>query len=62
MMVGVAIFTGGLNTILAGMWEFVQGNTFAATTFTSYGAFYLSFGVSQHLLSSSSPHFFFGVG
>ena len=45
VMVGVAIFTGGLNTILAGMWEFVQGNTFAATTFTSYGAFYLSFGV-----------------
>jgi len=28
---------------LAGMWEFRTGNTFGATAFSSYGAFWLSF-------------------
>lgn len=45
-IIAVAFFTGGLCTILAGMWEFAAGNTFAATTFTSYGGFYLSFAIT----------------
>jgi hypothetical protein len=36
---------GGLAQLLAGMWEFACGNTFGATAFTSYGAFWLSFGL-----------------
>jgi uncharacterized protein len=40
---GLAFFYGGLAQLLAGMWEFVRGNTFGATAFTSYGAFWLSF-------------------
>jgi len=39
----MALFYGGLAQLLAGMWEFVTGNTFGATAFTSYGAFWLSF-------------------
>ena len=40
---GLAIFYGGLAQLLAGMWEFVKGNTFGATAFSSFGAFWLSF-------------------
>jgi len=40
---GLAIFYGGIAQLAAGMWEFVKGNTFGATAFASYGAFWLSF-------------------
>jgi succinate-acetate transporter protein len=43
VVVGMAIFCGGLAQLLAGMWEFPRGNMFAATAFTSYGAFWMSF-------------------
>jgi succinate-acetate transporter protein len=43
IVVGLALFYGGLAQLLAGMWEFRTGNTFGATAFTSYGAFWLSF-------------------
>jgi len=43
VIVGMALFYGGLAQFLAGMWEFATGNTFGATAFTSYGAFWLSF-------------------
>ncbi|KAL7410254.1 GPR1/FUN34/yaaH family-domain-containing protein [Mrakia frigida] len=46
VVISLALSVGGLNTILAGMWEFACGNTFAATTFTSYGGFYLSFAIA----------------
>ncbi len=39
----VALFYGGLAQLTAGMWEFKKGNTFGATAFASYGAFWLSF-------------------
>ena len=41
--VAVALFYGGLAQFGAGMWEFRRNNTFGATAFTSYGAFWLSF-------------------
>lgn len=40
---GVALFYGGLTQLAAGMWEFLKGNVFGATAFSSYGAFWLSF-------------------
>ncbi|KAJ7595378.1 FUN34 transmembrane protein [Mycena floridula] len=43
VVVGMAVFCGGLAQLLAGMWEFPKGNTFGATAFTSYGAFWMSF-------------------
>lgn len=45
IVVGLALFYGGLVQLLAGMWEFATGNTFGATAFSSYGGFWLSFGV-----------------
>jgi len=43
VVVGMAIFTGGLVQLLAGMWEFPRGNVFGATAFSSYGAFWMSY-------------------
>ncbi|HEV2235333.1 MAG TPA: acetate uptake transporter [Ktedonobacterales bacterium] len=43
IVVGLAIAYGGIAQFAAGMWEFRAGNTFGATAFTSYGAFWLSF-------------------
>jgi uncharacterized protein len=43
VVLGLALFYGGIAQLLAGMWEFKAGNTFGATAFSSYGAFWLSF-------------------
>jgi uncharacterized protein len=43
IVVGLALAYGGAAQLLAGMWEFRKGNTFGATAFSSYGAFWLSF-------------------
>jgi succinate-acetate transporter protein len=43
VVIGLAAFYGGLAQLLAGMWEFRNGNTFGATAFSSYGAFWLTF-------------------
>src|SRR4051812_49002892 len=40
---GLALFYGGIAQLIAGVWEFRNNNTFGATAFTSYGAFWLSF-------------------
>jgi len=63
VVVGMALFCGGLAQLLAGMWEFAVGNTFGATAFTSYGAFWLSFatllipgsGVAAAYAASTNP-------
>ena len=43
VVIGLAAFYGGLAQLLAGMWEFHNGNTFGGVAFSSYGAFWLSF-------------------
>ncbi len=40
---GLALAYGGIGQFAAGIWEFAKGNTFGATAFCSYGAFWLSF-------------------
>jgi len=42
-VMALALAFGGGAQLLAGMWAFRRGNTFAATAFTSYGAFWFSF-------------------
>jgi uncharacterized protein len=42
-VLGLALAYGGLAQLLAGMWEFAKGNTFGATAFSSFGAFWISF-------------------
>ena len=43
VVLGLALVYGGIAQLLAGMWEFRNNNTFGATAFTSYGAFWISF-------------------
>jgi uncharacterized protein len=47
VVLALAIPFGGGAQLLAGMWAFRRGNTFAATAFTSYGAFWFSFWLLQ---------------
>ena len=39
----LALFYGGIAQFVAGVWEFRKANTFGATAFCSYGAFWLAF-------------------
>jgi succinate-acetate transporter protein len=43
--VGMALFYGGLGQFMAGMWEFRNRNTFGATAFSSFGAFWMGLGI-----------------
>ena len=47
IVVGLALFYGGLVQLVAGIQEFRQGNTFGATAFCSYGGFWLAFGFAN---------------
>jgi len=42
MVLPVGLFYGGLAQFCAGMWEFKTGNTFGATCFSSFGAFWIA--------------------
>jgi succinate-acetate transporter protein len=60
---GLALAYGGIAQVGAGMWEFSKGNTFGATAFTSYGAFWLSFWwLTAHLESYKIPAADLGKG
>jgi uncharacterized protein len=43
VVLGIALAYGGIAQLLAGLWEFRTGNTFGATAFCSFGAFWISF-------------------
>jgi succinate-acetate transporter protein len=51
---GLALAFGGLAQLLAGMWEFRNGNTFGGVAFSSYGAFWISFWILFNA-SGSAP-------
>lgn len=42
MVLPVGIFYGGLAQFCAGMWDVKRGDTFGATCFTSFGAFWMA--------------------
>ena len=58
MVLGLAIFYGGLVQLLAGLWAFRRGETFVAVAFCSYGGgfwlsyFFLSYFIVPHLAPS----------
>lgn len=56
IVLGAAAFYGGLAQLLAGMWEFRRGNTFGATAFSSFGAFWLSYWWIANHLTGSDVH------
>jgi uncharacterized protein len=42
-VLGLALFYGGAAQFAAGIWEFANRNTFGATAFCTYGAFWMAF-------------------
>src|SRR3954453_9414904 len=55
VVLGLALAYGGIAQLLAGMWEFRNNNTFGATAFTSFGAFWISFFVLEQFEGSKIP-------
>ena len=51
----LAAFYGGLAQFVAGIWEFRNNNTFGATAFTSYGAFWLTFWALETFYAQRIP-------
>jgi uncharacterized protein len=52
---GLALAYGGIAQVLAGMWEFKNNNTFGATAFTSFGAFWLSLFAFEQFYAADVP-------
>ena len=52
IVIGLAIFYGGLAQFMAGMWSFRRGNTFTSTAFTTYGSFWLALGTYLVLITA----------
>ena len=55
VVLGLALAYGGFAQILAGMWEFRNNNTFGATAFTSFGAFWLSLFAYEEFFAADVP-------
>ena len=55
MVAALALAYGGIAQFVAGIWEFRTGNTFGATAFCSFGAFWISFYVLLHIGASAIP-------
>ncbi|PWN46789.1 hypothetical protein IE53DRAFT_6411 [Violaceomyces palustris] len=63
-LLGAYYFMGGLGLYVAGVMEFIIGNTFPALVFTSFATFWLSFGTlvdPEHMvlatLTASTPYY-----
>jgi succinate-acetate transporter protein len=56
VVLGLAFAYGGLAQLCAGMWEFKRNNTFGATAFSSYGAFWIAFAVLANFHAALIPH------
>ncbi len=57
IVLSFAIFYGGLAQFCAGMLSFKTENNFAGTAFSSYGAFWLSFGLAEIFKSYGIANF-----
>ncbi|WP_281168461.1 acetate uptake transporter [Desulfovirgula thermocuniculi] len=49
VVIALALVYGGTVQILAGMWEFKKNNVFGATALSSYGGFWVAFGIMELL-------------
>jgi uncharacterized protein len=54
VVLGMAIAGGGVQ-VLAGMWEVRRGNSFGATAFASFGAFWLSYFLIEQFFIGNVP-------
>jgi GPR1/FUN34/yaaH family len=50
IVIPVALIFGGVTSFLAGLWAFRRGNTLAATTFATFGAFNASWAILQWMM------------
>jgi len=55
VVLGLAGAYGGLAQFCAGMWEFKRNNTFGATAFTSFGAFWMAFALLVTFYAGKIP-------
>lgn len=55
VVLGLAGAYGGLAQFCAGMWEFKRNNTFGATAFTSFGAFWMAFALLGTFYAGKIP-------
>lgn len=59
-VLALALAFGGVAQLLAGMWEFRSGNTFGATAFSAYGAFWIGVYIFIHIsiaaIVAGAPH------
>src|ERR1700759_5507122 len=51
----LALFYGGVAQLIAGLFEFRKANTFGATAFVSYGAFWMAFAAFVQFVEPSLP-------
>lgn len=60
IVVPLALGYGGLVQLLAGMWEMAVGNTFGATALSSYGGFWIAYGImltpGWNILGEGGPY------
>ncbi|KAK0610551.1 GPR1/FUN34/yaaH family-domain-containing protein [Bombardia bombarda] len=60
VVVPLALGYGGLVQLLAGMWEMAVGNTFGATALSSYGGFWIAYGIlltpNWNILGAGGPY------
>jgi succinate-acetate transporter protein len=56
IILALALFYGGIAQFAAGLWEFRRGNTFGATAFSSFGAFWLSYWAIGHWGAAGDIH------
>ncbi|KAK3320177.1 GPR1/FUN34/yaaH family-domain-containing protein [Cercophora scortea] len=60
VVVPIALGYGGLVQLLAGMWEMAVGNTFGATALSSYGGFWIAYGIlltpNWNILGAGGPY------
>jgi hypothetical protein len=55
VVISLALAYGGIAQLVAGIWEFRTGNTFGATAFCSFGAFWISFYILLHIGVAALP-------
>ncbi|KAK3362015.1 GPR1/FUN34/yaaH family-domain-containing protein [Lasiosphaeria ovina] len=60
VVVPLALGYGGVVQLLAGMWEMAVGNTFGATALSSYGGFWIAYGIlltpNWNILGPNGPY------
>jgi uncharacterized protein len=62
-VLGLALAYGGIGQFAAGLWEFAKGNTFGATAFCSFGAFWVSYWwLVEHDAANLGADAYKGVG